>query len=70
MIKVEYETNIEEVKKALELADEDKKIIIEDENRMFIACELSRDQVKKLKYRKRKHEGYNNSKCDKTKPDY
>ena len=47
--KVRYITNREEVIKAFELADEDKKIIIEDKDRIVIACELSKEQARKLK---------------------
>ena len=36
----EYKTNVEEVIKALELADDDKKIIVEDENKIVVICEL------------------------------
>jgi hypothetical protein len=45
----EYETNIEEVERLLELADEDKKIVIEDEKRIIVVCELSKEQYKKAK---------------------
>ena len=47
--KIRYITNRKEVIKAFELADEDKKIIMEDKNRIVIVCELSKEQARKLK---------------------
>jgi len=46
---IEYETNVEEVNKTLELVDEDKKIVIESKDKIIIVCELSKEQDKKLK---------------------
>lgn len=49
--KSEYETTIGEVKKALELADKDKKIIIEDKRKVTVICEFTKEQAKELNRR-------------------
>ena len=46
--KTEYKTTIREVKKALELADKDKKIIIEHKRKVTIICEFTKEQTKEL----------------------
>ena len=44
-----YITNLEEVRQAYDLADEDKKFVIESENKIVIVVELTKEQAKKLK---------------------
>jgi len=46
--KSEYETTIGEVKQALELADKDKKLIIEDKRKVTVICEFTKEQTKEL----------------------
>ena len=49
MKKTIYKTDLEEAKKAFELADEDKKIVIESKDKVVIVCVLSKEQAKKIK---------------------
>lgn len=43
-----YGTGVEEVRKALSLADEKNKMVIEDKSKIAVICILSKAQVKKL----------------------
>jgi hypothetical protein len=43
-----YITNIAEVKAAYNLADDDKKLVIEDESKIIVMVELTKKQFKKL----------------------
>lgn len=45
----EYETTPAELKKAIQLADKDKVVYIEDEEKAVVIVELSKEQAKKLR---------------------
>ena len=45
---MQYETTVKEVNKALKLADEDKKIIIEYKDKIVVVCQISKSKLKKL----------------------
>ncbi len=44
-----YQTDIEEVEKALSLADDNRKIIIENKDKAVVIVELSKEQTEELK---------------------
>ena len=48
MKKETYETDLREVRDALALADEDRKLIVEDARKMIVICELDKDQGEAL----------------------
>ncbi|MDA2920629.1 hypothetical protein MYX76_14245 [Desulfobacterota bacterium AH_259_B03_O07] len=44
-----YNTNIEEMERVFKLAGKDKKMIIENEDKMVVVCQLNKEQAKKIK---------------------
>ncbi len=44
-----YNTNIDEVEKVFKLAGKDKRMIIENEDKMVVVCELTKEKSKKMK---------------------